>query len=125
MMMPKTLSNTVARKFLSKPENAIFFIGYADPESAGGKLRNSKTGDIISLAEEHPAEPILCEVDAFNFSAHATRETIVAYIKRVKPKKLILVHGDPGAIGWLTSAIRSEVPETQIILPIPGVSVEL
>lgn len=125
MMMPKTLSNTVARKFLRTPENAIFFVGYADPESPAGKLRGSKTGDMISLAEEHAAEPIQCEVEAFTFSAHATRETIVDYIKRVKPKKLILVHGDPGAIGWLTSAIRSEVPETEIVLPIPGFPVEL
>ena len=125
MMMPKTLSNTVARKFFSAPENAIFFIGYADPESPAGKLRGSKTGDLISLAEAHPAEPIRCEVDAFTFSAHASRETIVAYIKRVKPKKLILVHGDPAAIGWFTGAIRGEVPEIEIVLPIPGLPLEL
>ena len=125
MMMEKTLSNTVARKFFSQPENAIFFIGYADPESPAGKLRAAKTGDIISLAPEHAAEPIQCEVGTFTFSAHAARETIVDYIKKVKPKKLILVHGDPGAIGWLTGTIRAELPETEIVLPIPGASFEL
>ena len=125
MMMSKTLSSTVARKFLSRPENAIFFIGYADPDSPAGQLRAAKTGDMISLAPEHAAEPIQCEVGTFNFSAHATRETIVAYIKRVKPKKLILVHGDPSAIGWLTGAVHTEVPETEIILPVPGVTFEL
>ena len=47
------------------------------------------------------------------------------YIKKVKPKKLILVHGDPGAIGWLTGTIRAELPGTEIVLPIPGASFEL
>jgi Cft2 family RNA processing exonuclease len=125
MMMPKTLSNTFARKFLRCPEHAIFFVGYADPDSPAGKLRSAKTGDMISLAEEHAAEPIQCEIDVFNFSAHATREGIVDYIKRVKPKKLVLVHGDPAAIGWLTGTIRSELPQTEIILPIPGVAFEV
>ena len=125
MMMEKTLSNTVARKFFSQPENAIFFIGYADPDSPAGKLRAAKKGDILSLAPQHAAEPIQCEVDSFTFSAHATRETIVAYIKRVKPKKLILVHGDPGAIGWLAGTIKTEVPGTEIIVPVPGAAFEL
>ncbi len=125
MMMPKTLSNTVARKFLSRPENAIFFIGYADPDSPGGKLRAAKTGDIISLSPEHAAEPVLCEIGTYNFSAHATRESIVDYIVRVKPKKLILVHGDPAAIGTLTGIIRPLLPKTEIIVPVPGVTFEL
>lgn len=125
MMMPKTLSNTVARKFLSRPENAIFFIGYADPESPGGILRNSKTGDIISLGPEHAPEPVLCEIGTYNFSAHATRESIVDYVVRTKPRKLVLVHGDPAAIGSLAGLIRPLLPETEIIIPVPGVPITL
>ncbi len=125
MMMPKTLSNTVARKFLSRPENAIFFIGYADPESPGGILRNSKTGDIISLGPEHAPEPVLCEIGTYNFSAHATRESIVDYVVRTKPRKLVLVHGDPAAIGALAGLIRPLLPETEIIIPVPGVPITL
>jgi predicted metal-dependent RNase len=125
MMMPKTLSNTVARKFLSRPENAIFFIGYADPDSPGGVLRSAKQGDVISLGPEHAAEPLLCEIGTFNFSAHANREKILDYIKKVKPKKLVLVHGDPAAIGWVAGAVHREVPETEVVLPVPGVPLEV
>ena len=56
--------------------------------------------------------PLSCFEDAaeaFRVAGDKMDEAIVAYIKRVKPKKLILVHGDPGAIGWLTGEIHREV----------------
>jgi Cft2 family RNA processing exonuclease len=125
MMMEKTLSNIVARQFLSRPENAIFFAGYADPESPGGKLRDAGTGGEISLGADHPAETVKCEVGSFNFSAHATRESIRAYVNRVKPKKLIFVHGEPASVAWLTAAVRADLPGTEVLAPPAGVTVEL
>src|SRR4030095_5813223 len=74
MMSEKTLSNMVARQFLSKPEHSVLFVGYADPDSPGGRLRAAKPGDVISLGAEHEPEPVRCEVQGFNFSAHASRE---------------------------------------------------
>jgi Cft2 family RNA processing exonuclease len=125
MMMEKTLSNIVARQFLSRPENAIFFVGYADPESPGGKLRDAGTGGEISLGADHPAETVKCEVGAFNFSAHATRESIRAYVKRVKPRKIIFVHGEPASVAWLTAAVRTDLPDTEVLAPAAGVKVDL
>ncbi len=125
MMTHKTLSNVVARQFLCRPENSIFFIGYADPESPAGKLRAAKQGDMISLAEDHPPEPLKCHVETFNFSAHSNRESIRAYVNRARPKKLLLVHGDPAAVGWLAQTLQADLPETQVITPTPGVALEL
>ena len=125
MMVEKTLSNVVARQFLSRPENAIFFVGYADPDSPGGRLRGMGTGGKISLGPDHAEEPVRCEVEAFNFSAHATRESIRAYVKRVKPRKLIFVHGEPASVEWLTNAARADLPETEVLSPAPGVPTDL
>ena len=125
MMTHKTLSNVVARQFLCRPENSIFFIGYADPESPAGKLRAAKPGDMISLAADHAPEPLKCHVETFNFSAHSNRESIRAYVNRARPKKLLLVHGDPAAVGWLAQTLQADLPETQVITPTPGVALEL
>lgn len=125
MMTEKTLSNTVARQFLSQKEHAVFFVGYADPESPGGKLRAAKPGDLVSLGEDHPPEPVRCQVEAFNFSAHASRENIRAYVNKARPRKLVLVHGDPGSVGWLAETLRQDLPQTEIIIPTPGQPLEL
>jgi Cft2 family RNA processing exonuclease len=125
MMMEKTLSNVVARQFLSRPENAIFFVGYADPASPAGRLRDAGTGGEISLGADHAAETIRCQVGVFNFSAHAPRESIRAYLNRAKPKKLIFVHGEPASVEWLTTAARADSPGTEVLSPAPGVATEL
>ena len=125
MMTEKTLSNFVARQFLCRPENSIFFIGYADPDSPAGKLRAAKPGDLVSLGVDHAPEPLKCHIETFNFSAHSNREGIRAYVNRARPKKLILVHGDPNAIGWLAQTLQADLPETQVIIPAPGVTLEL
>jgi Cft2 family RNA processing exonuclease len=125
MMTEKTLSNFVARQFLCRPENSIFFIGYADPDSPAGKLRAAKPGDLVSLGEDHAPEPLKCHMETFNFSAHSNREGIRVYVNRARPKKLILVHGDPNAIGWLAQTLQADLPETQVIIPAPGVTLEL
>ena len=125
MMVEKTLSNVFARQFLSRPENAIFFVGYADPESPAGRLRETGHGGEISLGAGHLPEPVLCQIEAFNFSAHATRESIRAYVKRTKPRKLIFVHGDHSASEWLAAAAREDLPGTEVLTPAPGVRTEL
>src|SRR5262249_2221564 len=56
MMIEKTLSNVIGRQFLSRPENAIFFAGYADPASPGGRLRDAGTGGEVSLGADHATE---------------------------------------------------------------------
>ncbi|MEI4884126.1 hypothetical protein, partial [Klebsiella pneumoniae] len=47
MMTEKTLSNQMASRFLDRPEQSIFFVGYADPDSPGGRLKAARGGDRI------------------------------------------------------------------------------
>lgn len=125
MMSEKTLSNTVARQFLSRPEHSILFVGYADPASPGGRLQAAQPGELISLAPDHTPEPVKCHIERFNFSAHASRENIRAYVARTKPRKLVLVHGDPASVQWLAQSLRSDLPETEVFIPEPGVPLDL
>jgi Cft2 family RNA processing exonuclease len=125
MMTPKTLSNIFARRIIDRPEHSIFFVGYADPESPAGILRNARPNDLVSLDEEEPAQPLRCHVDQFQFSAHAARESILDYIKKVAPAKVVLVHGDLPAVEWLRGAAAAALPGSEVIVPPPGREIEL
>jgi Cft2 family RNA processing exonuclease len=125
MMTPKTLSNIFARRLIERPEHSIFFVGYADPESPAGILRKAQPNELVSLDEDEPAQPRRCQLDQFQFSAHASRESIVEYIKKVEPKKVVLVHGDLAAVEWTRAATAAALPNSEVIIPPPGVEIEL
>jgi len=125
MMTPKTLSNIFARRIIDRPEHSVFFVGYADPESPAGVLRRAQPNDLVSLDEEEPALPRRCQIEQFQFSAHASRESILEYIKKVAPKKLVLVHGDVPAVEWIRASAAAALPQSEIIVPPPGVEIEL
>ena len=125
MMTPKTLSNIFARQIISEPQHSIFFVGFADPLSPAGVLRAAQPGQMISLDPDEPAQELRCQVEKFQFSAHASRESIVAYAKKLAPKKVVLVHGDPPAVAWVREQIATELPGSEVIVPMPGVELEL
>lgn len=125
MMTPKTLSNIFARRLLEKPEHSIFFVGYADPESPAGVLRSTPPGALVSLDEDEPAQARRCQIEEFQFSAHAPRESLLDYIKRLAPKKVVLVHGDPPAVEWFRAATAAALPGSEVIVPTPGLEIEL
>lgn len=125
MMTAKTLSNIFGRQLLEKPEHSIFFVGYADPASPAGVLRAAQPNDFVSLNEDEPAQALRCSVQQFQFSAHAPRAALIDYIKKVAPRKVILVHGDPPAVEWMRAAAVAALPGSEVIVPPPGVEIEL
>ena len=125
MMTEKTLSNAFARHVLSDPQHALFFVGYADPESPAGRLRTAAHGDIVQLSPDLPPQPLNCQVEQFNFSAHSTRESLRTYVNKVRPKKVVLVHGDASAVGWFQVNLTADLPGSEILVPTPGVPLEL
>ena len=125
MMIPKTLSNVFARRILENPQHSIFFVGYANPESPAGLLRDAGTGGEVALDPDKPLQRIRCNIEQFQFSAHATRESLVAYAKKISPKKILLVHGDPPAVEWMRGILSKELPRSEVIVPTPGVELEL
>jgi Cft2 family RNA processing exonuclease len=125
MMTPKTLSNIFARRLVEVPQHSILFVGYADPESPGGILRSAKIGDSVSLDPDERSQTLRCHIEQFQFSAHASRESLVAYATKLAPKKILLVHGDPPAVEWMRAQLSGQLPNSEVIVPTPGVEVEL
>ena len=124
-MTEKTLSNSFARHMLSDPKNLLVFVGYADPDSPAGKIREAQIGDTVQLSPDIAPQQLNCRVEKFNFSGHASRESLRAYANKVTPKKIILVHGDGEAIEWFKGALSSDMPGCEILTPTPGMSIEL
>ncbi len=125
MMSENTTSNLFAAKFLDNPRNSVAFVGYTDQDSPGYKVRHAKPGDMVKLDKRQPAVAVKCRVESFDFSAHATRETLLDYVKQVQPGKVILVHGDEPAQLWFQRAIEATLPRTQVLRPEPGAWVDL
>ena len=125
MMTPKTLSNIFAQRLIEQPRHSVFFVGYADPESPAGILRNARPDDEVTLDPEQAPQRVRCHIEQFQFSAHASRESLIAYAERLAPKKIVLVHGDPPAVEWIRARLTSDLPNSEIIVPTPGVEIEL
>jgi Cft2 family RNA processing exonuclease len=121
MMSENTVSNVFARQgLLENKRNGLFFVGYADPETPGGRIRAASTGDRVKLDDSHEGVPLRCEMRVFDFSGHSTRDAIADYAVSLRPKKLFLVHGDDDAVEWFRQELGGRLPDSQIIVPVPG-----
>jgi len=125
MMIPKTLSNVFARRLIENPQHSIFFVGYANPESPAGLLRDAGTAGEVALDPDKPPQRVHCNIEQFQFSAHATREALIDYARKLSPRKVVLVHGDPPAVEWIRATLSAGVPGSEVVVPTPGVELEL
>ena len=125
MLTENTLSNLFVRRILEDPKQRLVFVGYCDPESPAGKLRAALSGDSVVLDERLPALRKKCQVHELNFSAHANREALRDYAIRLRPKTILLVHGDPPAMEWFRKELSNALPDTRIAIPQPGIPIEL
>lgn len=125
MMTPKTLSNIFARRIVENPRHSVFFVGYADPASPAGLLRDSPSGGPVTLDPDEPSQSVRCNLKQFQFSAHASREALIEYAKKLSPKKIVLVHGDLPAVEWMRAKLSAELSTSEVIVPTPGVELEL
>jgi Cft2 family RNA processing exonuclease len=120
MMSENTMSNRFAFQFLDNPRNAVLFVGYTDPDSPAGTIRRAATGELLRLDQREEPVALRCEVESFDFSGHAVREDLVGFARAVDPKRILLVHGDDEAAGWLRGALERELPAAEVVVPEPG-----
>jgi Cft2 family RNA processing exonuclease len=121
MMSENTISNIFARQgLLENKRNGLFFVGYCDPDTPGGRIRAAKPGDLVKLDDSHEGLPLRCETRIFDFSGHSTRDAIADYAVKLRPKKIFLVHGDDDAVAWFQQELQQRLPDSQVIVPLPG-----
>jgi Cft2 family RNA processing exonuclease len=88
-----------AQRLLGNPRNAILFPGYTDEESPGRKLQTLQPGDTLTLDGEQVV--VRAQVARVNLSAHADGPQLAQLAAHLRPRAVVLVHGEPGARGEL------------------------
>lgn len=125
MMHPETPSNLLARVVLPNPKDAIFFVGYCDVDAPGFRVLQAAPGDAVQLEDGGPSYEARAEIRRFHFSAHSRRSELVKMAEKMRPKRVILVHGGRRSLAWMRDALASLPEPPEILVPEPGVPYEI
>ena len=125
MMTERTMSNRMARRFISNPSNLLIAVGYADAASPLARILDSERGEEVDLDPRHEPVKRECEIERFDFSGHAPREHLVDYVVRVAPEMVILVHGDAPAIQRVQQEIATRAPDVTVKVAEPDCEIEV
>lgn len=125
MMTENTPAHDLAVRLAKDERQAIFFVGYADPETPGGRLKASKPGVPFHFSSSVGELTRHCEVADFGLSAHAHREDLLEFVSATAPRVVVLGHGEPNARRWFAEALRARHPKLKVLQPEPGQSVEI
>ena len=124
MLTDSTPAHDLALRMMPDPRQAIFFIGYADPDTPGGRLKASKPGEPFLFSASAGEVTRVCEMEDFDLTAHANREALLEFAGQVSPRVILLGHGEQSSRDWFAEHLRLRQPQTRIIQPEPGLVVE-
>ena len=125
MMVEGTASYNLSKHWLKRSSSAIFIVGYMDESTPGYKIANAVKGGKIKLTEFSEEEIVRCAIERFKFSAHSRREGLIEIVRRLKPEKVILVHGDENAISWVGNQILKEFKDIKVYQAEIGRAIEV
>ena len=124
MMSENTAAHDLAARMAGDEKHAIFFVGYADPDTPGGRLKAAKDGETFVFSPSAGRITRKCEVQDFDLTAHSNRDDLLDFVGQVSPRAVLLGHGDDDARGWFEEQIRSRHPKIKIVQPQSGKKVE-
>ncbi len=125
MMSENTAAHDLAARMIGDERQSIFFVGYADPDTPGGRLKAAKQGETFVLSPSAGRVTRKCEVLDFDLTAHANRETLLDFVGQVSPRVILLGHGDDAARAWFEDQIRTRHPKIKILQPQPAKTVSV
>src|SRR5208282_6420686 len=125
MLTECTPAHDLALRMIGDKRQSIFFIGYADPDTPGGRLKASRPGETFLFSPGGGEVTRQCEMDEFDLTAHASREALLDFVGVVDPRAVLLGHGELSSRQWFEEQIRLRHPRIRIIQPAPGLEVEV
>ena len=125
MMSENTASHNLALRMAGDESHSIFFVGYTDPDTPGGRLRAARHGETLLFSPSGGQLTRLCQIDDFDLTAHANREELLEFVGQVEPHTVLLGHGDEEARNWFQQQINARFPKIKVLEPKPGETVEV
>src|SRR5204863_5284458 len=107
MLSENTAAHDLALRMIGDDRMAIFFVGYTDPDTPGGRLRAAKAGETFLFSAGGGEVTKNCEVEEFDLTAHANREDLLDFVTRVEPRTILLGHGEEDSRQWFEEQIRA------------------
>src|SRR3954469_2086908 len=86
MMSENTAAHDLAVRMVGDERQAIFFVGYADGETPGGRLKAAIPGEPFFFSTRAGQLTRKCQLEDFDLTAHANREELIDFINRVSPR---------------------------------------
>jgi cleavage and polyadenylation specificity factor subunit 3 len=124
MVNINTIAYDLMKEVLGRNNFGIFFVGYLDPDSPGYEIRNLQDDNSFTFQDDKRIKKS-CTIKSFRFTSHSKITELLGIVKTLKPKKVILIHGDFEGQLLLKQKIELYNPEINVILPEDGVEYEL
>jgi Cft2 family RNA processing exonuclease len=125
MMSEHTPAHDLALRMAGDEKHGIFFVGYADPDTPGGRLKAAKHGEKFLFSASGGELTKRCEVLDFDLTAHAQREDLLDFVGQVSPRVVLLGHGGDDSRRWFEEQIHARHPKIKVIQPQPGKAVDV
>ena len=125
MMSENTPAHEVAARLAQEERNGIFFVGYTDPDTPGGRLRAAKPGETFIFSAKAGEVTKKCEVLDFDLTAHANREELLDFVGTVEPHTVVLGHGEKESMQWFEDQIRARHPKMKVVQATPGLHIDV
>ncbi len=119
MMIENTPAYLIASCLLSSSKNGIYFVGYCDPDTPGGKLLTTPRGMNFLFDKLDFICPLNAQIEKYDLSSHAEREDILHYAVNRNPRNIVLTHGECEAKDWFEKKINSIPNAPKVLNPNP------
>ena len=124
MMSENTPAHELATRMIEDERQAIFFVGYAGPETPAGRLRAAPHGTAFHFSDKAGELTRRCNLQEFDLTAHANRDELLDFVGQVSPRTVILAHGEEESLDWFAAQIPNRYPDIRVHQPGPGQTVE-
>jgi len=106
MMMEGTASHTLAARMMESGRHGVGVVGYVDPSTPAYRVLHAREGEPVDLGGDVGTIRRRCAVQRFPFSAHSRASQLLDTVAALRPERVLLVHGDSGAVEALARGIR-------------------
>jgi Cft2 family RNA processing exonuclease len=126
MLMPQTYSHAIAEDLLKDQSSALILTGYQAPNTLGDRIKKfidqQVAGRLAFSSIEHRSltegrVQVRAALDELRISGHATYDEIIGLLRKLDPKKVVAVHGDPSAARTLLNGLLTELPLASLQAP--------